>query len=47
MDPVGADVRAMSEVRAVPEVDDALRQELLTCWTDVTNAGGAVGFVPR
>jgi GNAT superfamily N-acetyltransferase len=43
---VGADVRAMSEVRAVPEVDDALRQELLTCWTDVTNAGGAVGFVP-
>ncbi len=46
MDPVGADVSAESEVRAVPEVDDALRQELLTCWTDVTNAGGAVGFVP-
>ncbi len=35
-----------AEVRAVSEVDDALRQELLTCWTDVTNAGGAVGFVP-
>ena len=34
------------EVRAVSEVDDVLRQELLTCWTDVTNAGGAVGFVP-
>ena len=36
----------VAEVRAVSEVDDALRQELLTCWTDVTNAGGAVGFVP-
>jgi len=23
-----------------------MRQELLSCWTDVTNAGGAVGFVP-
>jgi GNAT superfamily N-acetyltransferase len=40
MDAVGA------EVRAVSEVDDVLRQQLLTCWTDVTNAGGAVGFVP-
>ena len=46
MDGVGSDVRAVSEVRAVSDVDDALRQELLTCWTDVTNAGGAVGFVP-
>ncbi len=27
-------------------VDDVLRGELLTCWTDVSNAGGAVGFVP-
>jgi GNAT superfamily N-acetyltransferase len=35
-----------AEVRAVSEVDDVLRQQLLTCWTDVTNAGGAVGFVP-
>jgi GNAT superfamily N-acetyltransferase len=34
------------EVRAVSTVDDALRGELLTCWTDVSNAGGAVGFVP-
>jgi GNAT superfamily N-acetyltransferase len=40
MDPVGA------EVRAVSAVDDVLRRELLSCWTDVTNAGGAVGFVP-
>jgi GNAT superfamily N-acetyltransferase len=35
-----------AEVRAVSTVDEALRRELLTCWTDVTNAGGAVGFVP-
>src|SRR5829696_5873231 len=35
-----------AEVRAVHEVDDVLRQELLTCWADVTNAGGAVGFMP-
>jgi GNAT superfamily N-acetyltransferase len=35
-----------AEVRAVSEVDDVLRQQLLACWTDVTNAGGAVGFVP-
>ena len=27
-------------------VDDVLRRELLACWTDVSNAGGAVGFVP-
>jgi GNAT superfamily N-acetyltransferase len=33
-------------VRAVPVVDDSLRAELLACWTDVSNAGGAVGFVP-
>ena len=43
---MGTDVRAVSEVRAVTEVDDALRQELLSCWVDVSNAGGAVGFVP-
>ena len=36
----------VAEVRAVSEVDDALRKDLLRCWTDVTNAGGAVGFVP-
>ncbi|WP_346620668.1 GNAT family N-acetyltransferase [Blastococcus montanus] len=33
-------------VRSVTSVDDPLRAELLRCWTDVTNAGGAVGFVP-
>jgi GNAT superfamily N-acetyltransferase len=35
-----------AEVRAVTAVDEALRRQLLACWTDVTNAGGAVGFVP-
>ena len=33
-------------VRPVTAVDDALRAELLSCWVDVSNAGGAVGFVP-
>ena len=36
----------VAEVRPLSAVDDVLRQELLSCWTDVTNAGGAVGFVP-
>ncbi|MCW2698958.1 MAG: Acetyltransferase family protein [Blastococcus sp.] len=35
-----------AEVRAVSVVEGALRDELLRCWTDVSNAGGAVGFVP-
>jgi GNAT superfamily N-acetyltransferase len=35
-----------AEVRAVTAVDEALRGDLLSCWTDVSNAGGAVGFVP-
>ncbi|MEV7991458.1 GNAT family N-acetyltransferase [Streptomyces sp. NPDC086077] len=29
-----------------PAVDRSLRDGLLDLWTDVTNAGGAVGFVP-
>ncbi|HET9380161.1 MAG TPA: GNAT family N-acetyltransferase [Streptomyces sp.] len=29
-----------------PAVDAALRDGILDLWTDVTNAGGAVGFVP-
>ena len=35
-----------ADVTAVSAVDDVLRRELLACWTDVSNAGGAVGFVP-
>ncbi|MGY0492482.1 N-acetyltransferase family protein [Streptomyces sp. WG-D5] len=29
-----------------PSMDPALRDGLLALWSDVTNAGGAVGFVP-
>ncbi|MGI5197328.1 N-acetyltransferase family protein [Streptomyces sp. CA-288835] len=29
-----------------PTVDPALRDGILTLWADVSNAGGAVGFVP-
>jgi GNAT superfamily N-acetyltransferase len=35
-----------AEVTAVDAVDPRLRGQLLACWTEVTNAGGAVGFVP-
>jgi GNAT superfamily N-acetyltransferase len=34
------------DVRPVTSADDTLRAELLACWVDVSNAGGAVGFVP-
>lgn len=29
-----------------PEPTAGLRAEIITLWTDVSNAGGAVGFVP-
>ncbi|WP_329175793.1 GNAT family N-acetyltransferase [Streptomyces sp. NBC_01477] len=29
-----------------PTVDEELREGILALWTDVSNAGGAVGFVP-
>ena len=32
-------------MREVVHVDDDLRAAMLRCWLDVTNAGGAVGFV--
>ncbi|MGY1592851.1 GNAT family N-acetyltransferase [Geodermatophilus sp. SYSU D00965] len=35
-----------SEVAPVECVDAELRDRMLRCWTEVTNAGGAVGFVP-
>jgi len=35
-----------ARVRDARDVDDALRAALLACWTEVINAGGAVGFVP-
>jgi GNAT superfamily N-acetyltransferase len=45
MDGVSAPELA-AEVAPVTAVDDGLRAALLTCWTEVSNAGGAVGFVP-
>ncbi len=35
-----------SEVSPIAAVDEELRARLLDCWTDVSNAGGSVGFVP-
>ncbi|MFA4927199.1 MAG: GNAT family N-acetyltransferase [Patulibacter sp.] len=35
-----------ARVERVQRVDARLRQRLLTIWTDVSNAGGWVGFVP-
>jgi GNAT superfamily N-acetyltransferase len=29
-----------------PDLTETLRAEILACWTDVSNAGGAVGFIP-
>ncbi|HXR73606.1 GNAT family N-acetyltransferase [Actinocrinis sp.] len=29
-----------------PELTETLRAQIVACWTDVSNAGGAVGFVP-
>ena len=29
-----------------PDLTDKLQAEIVACWTDVSNAGGAVGFVP-
>jgi len=34
------------EFVADPELTELLQAEIVACWTDVTNAGGAVGFVP-
>jgi GNAT superfamily N-acetyltransferase len=35
-----------TEVSPIVAIDEDLRSQLLACWTDVSNAGGAVGFVP-
>jgi GNAT superfamily N-acetyltransferase len=49
-DPAGAGPRAPgysdARVERVGRVDAALRARLLRIWTDVSNAGGWVGFVP-
>ncbi|MCK9249235.1 MAG: GNAT family N-acetyltransferase [Solirubrobacteraceae bacterium] len=48
-DPVGADLEPTAgrpTVERIHRVDRALRDRLLQIWTDVSNAGGWVGFVP-
>lgn len=34
------------EFEVDPPLTEQLRAEIIACWTDVSNAGGAVGFVP-
>jgi len=34
------------EFEVDPKLTEQLRAEIIACWTDVSNAGGAVGFVP-
>ena len=34
------------EISVDPELTAGLRDQILDCWTDVSQAGGAVGFVP-
>jgi GNAT superfamily N-acetyltransferase len=38
--------RMKLEFTVSPELTDALKAEIVACWTDVSNADGAVGFVP-
>lgn len=45
-DATDATTDAAVDVVAVTAVDEVLRRDLLACWTEVSNAGGAVGFVP-
>ena len=39
-------VRTPLEFETDPQLTEQLRAEIVACWTDVSNAGGAVGFVP-
>ncbi|MGH3417819.1 MAG: GNAT family N-acetyltransferase [Actinocrinis sp.] len=34
------------EFEVDPDLTDKLRAEIVACWTDVSNEGGSVGFVP-
>lgn len=36
----------IQQITRPAEVTDELRQQLVKCWVDVTNSGGAVGFLP-
>jgi GNAT superfamily N-acetyltransferase len=39
-------LRMTLEFVADPPLTEQLRAEIIACWTDVSNGGGAVGFVP-
>ena len=39
-------VRMTLQFDVDPELTEQLSAEIVACWTDVSNAGGAVGFVP-
>ena len=39
-------MRTKLEFEVDPKLTEQLRAEIVACWTDVSNAGGAVGFVP-
>jgi GNAT superfamily N-acetyltransferase len=39
-------VRMTLRFEVDPELTEQLRAEIIACWADVSNAGGAVGFVP-
>lgn len=41
-----AAVYTIEEITNPLELDAALRRELVMCWVEVTNNGGAVGFLP-
>ena len=41
-----SEVSSEPVVREVGRIDEALRAAMRACWVDVSNAGGAVGFVP-
>lgn len=43
---MSVDCAAVVELRRNPPLDDGLRAALADLWTQVSNAGGAVGFVP-
>ena len=44
--PVESRFGALIDIRINPPLDDALVAQLVAIWVDVSNAGGAVGFLP-
>jgi GNAT superfamily N-acetyltransferase len=44
--PLTATPYTIEQITDSSQVGPALRRELIQCWVDVTNSGGAVGFLP-